>query len=90
MSKGVNAWRYRWMGTFPNQRIAPDAGAWHGSEIPHVFGTIANNSQTVKATSDQLKVSELMNKAWATFAKDPESGLLKLGWPLYNEKGMYM
>jgi carboxylesterase type B len=87
MDKGVHAWRYRWMGAFPNQHIADDAGAWHGSEIPHVFGNIATNSATVQATSDQLKVSELMNSAWATFAKDPESGLLKLGWPLYNEKG---
>jgi carboxylesterase type B len=84
--KNVHAWRYRWMGVFPNQAIAPDAGAWHGSEIPHVFGNIATNSATVAATPAQLKVSELMNKAWATFAKDPENGLLKFGWPLYDEK----
>ena len=84
--KNVHAWRYRWMGVFPNQAIAPDAGAWHGSEIPHVFGNIATNSATVAATAEQLKVSELMNRAWATFAKDPENGLLKFGWPLYDEK----
>jgi cholinesterase len=26
----IPAWRYRWMGEFPNQRITPTAGAWHG------------------------------------------------------------
>jgi cholinesterase len=88
MDKGVHAWRYRWMGSFPNQRIAKDAGAWHGSEIAHVFGTIGGFSSTVKPVAEQQKVSALMNNAWAAFAKDPESGLLKLGWPLYNEKGM--
>jgi carboxylesterase type B len=88
MDKGVHAWRYRWMGTFPNQRIAKDAGAWHGSEIAHVFGTIGGFSSAVKPVAEQQKVSALMNSAWAAFAKDPESGLLKLGWPLYNEKGM--
>jgi cholinesterase len=75
------------MGVFPNQRISDDAGAWHGSEIAHVFGNIKSHSKVVPATSEQIKVSELMNTAWATFAKDPENGLLKLGWPLYNEKG---
>lgn len=86
--KGVKAWRYRWMGVFPNQNIADDAGAWHTSEIPHVFGTIVIYQSIAKATDNQLKVSSLMNSAWAAFAKDPETGLSKLGWPLYNEKGI--
>jgi cholinesterase len=87
MDKGIYAWRYRWMGVFPNQHIANDAGAWHGSEIPHIFGTIAIRNSKLAPTADQLKVSELMNSAWAAFAKDPEAGLSKLGWPLYNKKG---
>ncbi|TID17911.1 prolyl oligopeptidase (secreted protein) [Venturia nashicola] len=86
MDKGIKAWRYRWMGVFPNQRISHDAGAWHGSEIPHVFGTIVLQQSRAKVTEEQMKVSGLMNSAWATFAKDPETGLSKLGWPLYNEK----
>jgi cholinesterase len=90
MDKGVNAWRYRWMGVFPNQRISDDAGAWHGSEIAHVFGNIKSHSKSVPATTEQIKVSELMNNAWAIFTKDPENGLLKLGWPRYNEKGKMM
>ncbi|KAF1809651.1 alpha/beta-hydrolase [Eremomyces bilateralis CBS 781.70] len=80
----VHSWRYRWMGVFPNQAIAPDAGAWHGSEISHVFGTLGVFG-TVPATPEQVQVSKLMNTAWAAFAKSPKYGLLKLGWPLYNE-----
>jgi carboxylesterase type B len=77
------------MGVFPNQRISPDAGAWHGSEIAHVFGNADRSGvgSGIKATESQLKVSELMNKAWAAFAKNPEKNLLEMGWPLYNEKG---
>jgi cholinesterase len=90
IDKGIQAWRYRWMGVFPNQKISPDAGAWHGSEITHVFGNVNGNvlGGRVKATENQIKVSELMNKAWADFAKDPEKGLLNLGWPIYKEKGV--
>jgi carboxylesterase type B len=88
MDKGIHAWRYRWMGVFPDQHIADDAGAWHGSEIPHVFGTIGTgNRSELAVTADQLKVSGVMNSAWAAFAKDPEAGLSKFGWPLYSEKG---
>ncbi|KAF2430923.1 alpha/beta-hydrolase [Tothia fuscella] len=88
VDKGIEAWRYRWMGVFPNQRISPDAGAWHGSEIAHVFGNADRSSMggSVRATENQLKVSELMNKAWGVFAKDPKKGLNGLGWPTYNEK----
>jgi carboxylesterase type B len=89
IDKGIHAWRYRWMGVFPNQRISKDAGAWHGSEITHVFGNVGKSSKGVAATANQLLVSELMNKAWGVFAKNPNKGLLELGWPIYNEKGTY-
>lgn len=95
IDKGIHAWRYRWMGTFPNQKISLgggvslEGGSWHGSEIAHVFGNAERISSggKVAATENQLKVSELMNTAWAEFAKDPDKGLSKLGWPVYNEKG---
>lgn len=72
------------MGVFPNQRISPTAGAWHGSEIPHVFGLSDAVSKTKPAVENQKKVSEVMNSAWAAFAKSPVDGLTKFGWPLYN------
>jgi hypothetical protein len=73
----------------PRWGVPLEGGSWHGSEIAHVFDNSERISSRdkVAATENQLKVSELMNKAWAEFAKDPEKGLSKLGWPVYNEKG---
>jgi carboxylesterase type B len=87
VDKGIHVWRYRWMGEWPNQRISPYAGAFHGSEIAHVFGLAEQISKKTAATEQQLKIATVMNKAWATFAKDPVNGLLQLGWPLYNASG---
>jgi carboxylesterase type B len=85
IAAGVNnVWRYRYFGTWPNQSVNPTAGAYHGSEIPMILGTteIVTN---VADTTDEKAVMKMMSKAWAEFAKDPVSGLAKLGWPRYDE-----
>lgn len=76
------------MAQWPNQRISPDAGSWHGSEIPSVFGFPDSKSAGL-ATPEQSTVSKFMNKAWAEFAKDPENGLSRLGLPVYDPQGMF-
>jgi cholinesterase len=76
--------RYRYHGDFPNQEISPKAGAYHSSEIPLLFGTSAD---TGKDTPSEAQLAKNMRHAWAEFAKDPVSGLLKLGWPLYDQNG---
>lgn len=88
-NSGVKAWRYRYFGNWPNQNVSSngDPGAYHGSELGMVWGT-TNAMSDVPDTSSQAKLSKLMMHAWATFAKDPEGGLSKLGWPLYDETGM--
>jgi cholinesterase len=58
-------------------------GAWHGSEIALVFGTTE-----LKKKGDDLpaekELAKEMRDAWAGFAKDPDHGLEKLGWPVYD------
>jgi carboxylesterase type B len=76
------------MAQWPNQRISPDAGAWHSSEIPSVFG-LPDSKSAGPATKDQATLSAFMNKAWAEFAKDPENGLERLGLPLYDQTGTF-
>lgn len=80
---GIHAWRYRWMAQWPNLKITPSAGAWHGSDIGSVFDQLGS-----APTRDQVTLSRFMNKAWAEFAKDPQNGLLRLGLPRVDEKGM--
>lgn len=79
---GVNAWRYLYSGTWGND-TAPGAG--HGAEIALVFGTIDHPSRN-SSTPEEAKLSLRLRQAWTAFAKDPVNGLIKLGWPLYDEK----
>lgn len=83
---GVKVWRYRYFGDWPNSYIADGAGAYHGSEMPMVFGS-TEHFRNVSDTSEEAKVVESMMSAWAAFARDPECGLGRLGWPEFHEKG---
>jgi cholinesterase len=86
IKNGVKAWRYRYMGIWPNTAIVPEMGSYHSSEIPLVFGTTELKPGSVKDLPEEAKLSKIMRHAWAEFAKDPDSGLSKLGWPVYDEK----
>lgn len=71
----ATVWRYYYEGAFPNTQTFPEAGAYHSSEIPEVFGTygIAGNP-----TANEVSLSKYMQTAWANFAKNPSNGP---GWP---------
>ena len=75
----IPAWRYWYNASFPNTNYLPgiDLGAFHGSEIPEVFGTWPKAG----ATEEQRRLSEYMQKGWATFAKNPKGGPGWRGWP---------
>ena len=73
-SNGYHVWRYYFNASFPNTKLFPDAGAYHSSEIPEVFGTYP----AAGATTTQAELSQYMQTAWADFAKDPANGP---GWP---------
>ncbi|EUC29477.1 hypothetical protein COCCADRAFT_40129 [Bipolaris zeicola 26-R-13] len=70
-------YRYLYSGVFPSVSIFNDAGAYHTSEIPQVFGTWERSNRFGNATEQQIKLSSFMQKTWADFAKDPEKGV---GW----------
>ncbi|KAL3424171.1 carboxylesterase [Phlyctema vagabunda] len=79
----VPTWRYRYFGEFPNLRIAPGSGAWHGAEIPLIF----NNTPLIPAATEaEVSISNYLRGAWAAFAKDPVNGLdgYEGGWPQYQ------
>ena len=93
-------WRYSYHGDFPNMRFsaAGPFGARHGVEIPELFGTVEATAllldeslsrDSVRSTEEQREIRELMQGAWAAFAKDPERGLVEYGegWPRYSSEG---
>jgi carboxylesterase type B len=73
----VPTWRYRWFGDFPNLKLSynPDSGAWHGSELPIIFGTDMDIQNVVQRTPAEEDISTYIRGAWAAFAKDPVNGL---------------
>lgn len=75
---GRPIWRYLYSGSFPNLTPFPDAGAWHSSEIPSVWGTYPTTNEFGTVTEDQIALSRYMQGVWAGFAKDPSAGA---PWP---------
>jgi len=71
-------WRYRYNGVFPDVSTFANAGAYHTSEIPEVWGTYPLATSFGKVTANQIALSKYMQGAWAGFAKNPTSGP---GWP---------
>lgn len=62
-------------------------GAFHGSEISYVFGTLGTRKSP---TDDERKLSESMQDAWVRFAQtgDPNGG--GLTWPKYGKDDPYL
>jgi len=69
----VPTWRYYYNATFPFAQIVPglDFGAFHGSEVPVVFGTIESYGDVPEGGK---RLSDLVQNMWATFARNPTGG----------------
>ena len=75
------AYRYYFNATFPNTQVLfPDAGVYHSSEIPEVFGTYP----TFGVNDQEINLSISMQSVWANFAKNPAQGP---GWPKVGANG---
>jgi cholinesterase len=88
ISQKVPTWRYRWFGAFPNTQLTtiPYSGAWHASELPVLFGNFPTGNGVPNNTAAETAIGSYLRGAWATFAKNPTSGLetYEDGWPQYN------
>jgi carboxylesterase type B len=67
---GIPTWRYYYNASFVNTESFPNAGVWHSSEIPLVFGTYAK----ANTTTQEYALSKYMQSVWANFAKNPLAG----------------
>jgi carboxylesterase type B len=89
VNNSIPVYRYRYMPRF--EAVTPPEypwirGAYHVSEVPVVFGTI-DMFPFAHPTAVEREAVRYLQAAWVAFAKDPEHGLKKLGWPRYNSEG---
>jgi cholinesterase len=61
----------------------PFSGAWHSSELAVLFN---NTPTTPSDTEAEIAIGSYFRGAWATFAKNPTTGLTTYqdGWPMYS------
>jgi acetylcholinesterase len=80
----LTTFRYRYDGNFSN--ISPEnfTGAYHGAELPLIFGTAGDfhGASTAYEESVSMKLQDL----WLAFAADPQFGLKYVGWSTYEEE----
>jgi cholinesterase len=78
----VPVWQYRYFGDWPDTRLCPTGGAYHGSEMQMLFGNSEDVSGIVTIAA-QERLTDVMQKAWVAFADDPVNGLEGFGWPRF-------
>ncbi|OGM42956.1 lipase/esterase [Aspergillus bombycis] len=83
---GVPTWQSRYFGDWDNLRLYPSSGAYHGIDLPMVFGT-ASQISGIADSETEREFARYMAAAWAAFAGDPVHGLSRFGWPQYDESG---
>ncbi|KAI4649478.1 hypothetical protein J4E93_003798 [Alternaria ventricosa] len=80
---GVPTWVYRYYGDWNNTRLYPTSGAYHGTELNMIFGG-SKDASGLPQTQAQKDTVRLVQRAVAAFTEDPENGLTKLGWPVFD------
>ncbi|KAF7327826.1 Carboxylic ester hydrolase [Mycena kentingensis (nom. inval.)] len=63
----IDLYRYTYGAVFQDLQVFPNAGAWHSSEVPEVFGTYNRST----ASADEITLSATMQTTIANFIKDP-------------------
>ncbi|RMZ40494.1 lipase/esterase [Aspergillus flavus] len=81
---GVPTWQSRYFGDWDNLRLYPFSGAYHGIDLPMVFGT-ASKISGIADSEKEREFARYMASAWVAFAADPADGLSRFGWPRYDE-----
>ncbi|KAI0160194.1 carboxylesterase [Xylariaceae sp. FL1272] len=70
-------YRYQYVGSYPNLTPYSWMGAYHGADVPMLFGSY---NLTSGATESQGRVAEAMQDFVLAFVTDPRHGLAGLGW----------
>lgn len=82
VDNGVTTWRYQYQAIWPGISTRQDLRAFHGSDIPIIFGTFESIHT---GTLAERALSQFVKNSFSTFARNPSSGLTSgSGWPTYN------
>ncbi|KAF2441573.1 alpha/beta-hydrolase [Karstenula rhodostoma CBS 690.94] len=76
----VPVYRYQYAGILPNLNPLPWTGAWHGEDIPLVFGTYDLIKGVGEVPKLEFETSRAMQDHVLAFMRDPLRGPQKLGW----------
>lgn len=82
---GLVSYRFLYAGNFSNVSPRTWLAAYHGSDLPLVFGTYAEFRG--EGTELEGDTSVAMQDSWVEFARDPEAGLRGVGWRVYDVLG---
>ncbi|KAJ7456523.1 Alpha/Beta hydrolase protein [Mycena latifolia] len=74
----TSVFRYAYGPVFTDLQLFPDAGAWHTSELPEIFGTFNRST----ATPPEATLSHTMQTLLANFVKNPTRAPAP-NWPKY-------
>lgn len=88
-ANNVPVWQSHYFGDWDNLRLYPASGAYHGADLPMVFGT-AEQVSGLPNSDREDEFSEYIRSAWAAFATDPTDGLTQFGWPKYDPQGEFI
>jgi acetylcholinesterase len=81
MNGNRTTYRYRYNGNFSNISPAEYPGAYHGAELPLLFGTAGEYHGASTTYEDILSVT--LQDLWIEFAKGPRDGLRNVGWSTF-------
>lgn len=83
---GVPMWRFRYFGDWPNLRLYPGSGSYHGLDLHMIFGGIEDIvGSDLPSNIHENRTMNYMMRAWAVFVDNPTSGLsTKMHWPKYD------
>ena len=76
----IPIFRYQHAGTYPNLNPLDWVGAYHGSDLPLLFGTYGLVKTSGNVTKFESEVSRAIQDHVIAFAKDPYSGPQLIGW----------